>query len=99
MFMDRGLGAAFARFDKDSLQILCGIFILSLVVQHEMWSPHIIRTSNAIQTNITRLLKYNYKLYGPNLNQEQQGLPTTSGKDHSHLFSAQLRWGPYRPVY
>jgi len=51
MFMDRWVGAVFTLFDKDSLQILCGIFILSLVVQHERWSPHIIRTSNAIQTN------------------------------------------------
>jgi hypothetical protein len=64
-----------------------------------MWSPHIIRTFNATLTNITRWLKYNHKLYGPNLNQQQQGLSTTSGKEHSHLFSAQLRWGPYRPVY
>lgn len=64
-----------------------------------MWSPHIIRTSNAIQTNIIRLLKYDHKLYGLNLNQQQQGLSTTSGKEHSHLFSAQLRWGPYRLVY
>jgi hypothetical protein len=64
-----------------------------------MWSPQTIRTSNATQTNITSLLKYNHELFGPNLNQQQQGLSTTSGKENSHLFSAQLRWGPYKPVY
>lgn len=49
MFMDWGGGAVFTLFDKDSMYILCGIFILSLVVQHEMWSPHIIRTFNAMK--------------------------------------------------
>jgi hypothetical protein len=64
-----------------------------------MWSPHIIQTSDATQKHITKLFKHHHKLYGPNLNTQQQGLSTTYGNKHSHLISAQLRWGPYRPLY
>ena len=64
--------AVFMLFYKVSLLLSCGVFTLPLVVQHKMWSPHIARTSNAIHTNITKLLESYHLLYGPSLNQHYQ---------------------------